>query len=212
MIPKRNLASAAALVLALGALEVFAQTAATDTAPPSSAAQAVNQPAEKDPSPATIRRFESVKATMPDAIKAAEQKSGGKAFDVDFTDQGGGPVYVIDTYGNNQVAETQVDANSGQVIGDGQMVPEDQIDPDDKAALTTIGSAKTSLSQAIKSAEKKFGGRAIGASLAENSGQPSYDVTLVNNGETQRARVNADTRAVVSLQTGPGGFGSSTQK
>jgi uncharacterized membrane protein YkoI len=197
--------------LALGELAV-AQTAAIDTASPVERTQAINRPSGENPSQVTIKRFESVKVRMAEAIKAAEQKSGSKAFDVDFTDQSGSPVYMIDTCGDNQVAEYQVAANSGQVIGEGQMVPEDQIAPDDKAALTTTGGAKTNLLQAIKSVEEKFGGKAIGAGLTASSGQPSYDVTLVNSGQLQQARVNADSGAVASLSAMRGGFGSPTQK
>jgi uncharacterized membrane protein YkoI len=212
VITKPNLATAAALVLALGALAAVAQTAATDNASATGPAPPTNQLADENPSPATIKRFASVKATMLDAIKAAEQESGGKAFDVDFVEAGRTPAFVVDTYGDNLVTEHQVDADSGQLKGQGEVVPESEIAPDDKAALTTIGSAKTSLSQAIKSAEDKFGGKAIDAGLAENNGPPSYDVLVVHNGRLQQARVNVDTGAVAALQAAPGGFGSSMQQ
>ena len=64
-----------------------------------------------------INAFQNVKTTLPQAIQAAEQHSNGKAFDVSFSDQGGTPVYMIDTFHNNTVWQGEADAGTGKVVG-----------------------------------------------------------------------------------------------
>jgi uncharacterized membrane protein YkoI len=108
MLKTTTLAAATAITLALGFPAAFA--AGTTELPEANAA----------PTPAAINAFQNAKTTLPQAIQAAEQHSNGKAFDVSFTDQGGTPVYMIDTFHNNTVWQGEVDAGTGKVVGQGK--------------------------------------------------------------------------------------------
>ena len=75
-----------------------------------------------------------------------------------------------------------------------------------------LPNAKTSLSDAVGNATGKLGGKAIDAAIIEANGQIAYDVTVVNNGQVQKASVDRANGKVAALPVPEEGSGSSTQK
>jgi uncharacterized membrane protein YkoI len=61
--------------------------------------------------------LQGTKVTLSQAISAAEQQTGGKAFDAGVDVDHGKPRIVVETNGAKGVQTVTVDAQSGQVIG-----------------------------------------------------------------------------------------------
>jgi uncharacterized membrane protein YkoI len=156
-------------------------------APAAFAAQAV--PTEHS-GKAEVKAFGGVKISLTDAIAAAETHSGGKALDVAFENRNGKPAYRVKTYQNNAVWEGKVDANSGRIIGRGKTIPESKLDREDRAELSGLQQAKTTLAQATSAAEAHAGGKAIDAGLEETNGKIVYEMAIIKSGALQKVTVD----------------------
>lgn len=200
----KAISAALATLLLTAAPAAFA--ANTDTAANPTAAE--NDGGHE--SAAQIKAFEGVQVSLPEAIAAAEKHTGGKALEASFEDRNGRPAYAVKTYGNDAVWSGMVDAKTGQVIGQGKTTPASALDQEDKAELTALNSARTTLSAAVRSAERQHGGKAIDAGLEQSDGRVAYELRLVRNGQVQRAAVDPATgRMLTANNAGAAQSGSS---
>jgi uncharacterized membrane protein YkoI len=197
------------LFAAVGSALLFAAPIAIAANPNASTTKAADENKTEHENKAELAAFQNIKMTLGNAISAAEKHAGGKALDVSFEDKGGTPAYNVKTYQNNAVWEGKVDANSGQVIGQGKTIPESQLDQEDKAELTGLHNAKVALAQAVGMAEKHANGKAIDAGLEERNGKVAYEIEIVKNGAIQTVMVDPASGQVTAAQAGSG---SSTQK
>ena len=99
--------------------------------------------------------------------------------DVSFGVSNTKPVYMVKTYQNKEVWEGMVDGQSGKVIDQDTVTPESQLDDEDKAELAGLQEAKVSLADAVDTAEKSLGGKAITAGLEEMNRHVVYEITVV---------------------------------
>ena len=67
----------------------------------------------------------------------------------------------------------------------------------DQEDLRQFSEAKVTLIQAIATAEQHLGGRAIGATLDDDSFKPAYDVSVVKDGRVFDVQVDAVKNAVL---------------
>jgi uncharacterized membrane protein YkoI len=198
MIRTTTVAAATALALVLGIPAAFAQSSTTPLP------QAQNAALNITPTASTVTMFDSVKTSLPDAISTAEgntngQNSNSKAFAGSFVNDNGAPVYLVDTLSDHSVYQLQIDANTGKPIGQAKIIQESQLPQQESTLLATLANAKTSLSDAIGNATGKLGGKAIDAAITEANGQIAYYVTVVNNGQVQKASVDQGNGKVASL-------------
>jgi uncharacterized membrane protein YkoI len=117
----------------------------------------------KSAMPTDLKAFLRAKVTLLKAIIAANSQGNGTAIDVSFDAAEGKPVYKVKTYRDNLVWEGIVDAQSGKVIGAGKTTQESLLDEEDKAELVGLNQATTTLAQAVDTAEKRAGGKAMSA-------------------------------------------------
>lgn len=211
MIRTTTVAAATALALVLGVPAAFAQSAVVPLT------QAQNAAVNETPTASTIKMFDNAKTTLPNAISTAEANtnapnSNSRAFAAAFVNDNGAPIYLVDTLSNDSIYQLQIDANTGKPIGDAKIIRESQLPEPERTLLATLPNAKTSLSNAIGNATGKLGGKAIDAAMTEANGQIVYDVTVVNNGEIQKASVDQANGKVAALPVPGEGSGSSTQK
>jgi uncharacterized membrane protein YkoI len=96
-----------------------------------------------------------------------------------FDTSNGKPVYKVKTFQNNEVWEAAVDAQSGQLVGNGPIVAEDQLDEKDEAEVASLRQAAVTLAQAIDTAEKSLNGRAMRAELEEANGTITFEITVI---------------------------------
>lgn len=211
MIRTTTVAAATALALVLGVPAAFAQSAVTPLT------QAQNAAVNERPTSATIKMFENINTSLPNAIGTAEANtnapnSNSRAFAAAFVNGNGAPIYLVDTLSNNSVYRLQIGPNAGKPIGNAKILEESQLPQQERTLMATLPNAKTSLSDAIGNAMGKLGGKAIDAAITEANGQIAYDVTVVNNGQVQKASVDQANGKVAALPVPGEGSGSSTQK
>lgn len=89
--------------------------------------------------------------------------------------------------------EGWVDANTGNLIGQARMLPENQVSASLRRRAEVAQNAQASLSDAIGTAQQQRGGKAIMGVLKAGSAGAAYDLGLVRGGEIHTAMVNAQT-------------------
>lgn len=76
----------------------------------------VTQAESKDEEAKEIALFNQAKISLSDAIKAAEQKTGGKALEADLDDESATVQFEIETLKGNLVQKVIVDGKTGAVL------------------------------------------------------------------------------------------------
>ena len=158
---------ALAAVLALVGTATFAQTA------PQQKGTAVQQ------SPSSLVQ----------AIRVAEQESGGRARKAEMERERGVDAYEIKTVAKDKSVKVLVDPASGKVVrveGPGFFdAIANLFDSDDRredqAALAQLEASPMTLAAAIAAAERETGGRAVKASLKSQYGQTLFEVGVVKD-------------------------------
>jgi uncharacterized membrane protein YkoI len=145
--------------------------------------------------PATI---ESARLSVTDIIAAAEKlQAGASVLDVSFEPKDGQPVYAVRTYANGKVWDGLFDGTSGAAIDPGTVIDESALDAEDKAELAALKGAKITLRQAIASAEKVNGGRALNAGLEQVRGQAVWEILLQNATQPQQIHIDPITGKIL---------------
>jgi uncharacterized membrane protein YkoI len=151
-------------------------------AAPSAFAQRTPEP-DVAPTEKEIKSFETSKVSLAEAIKiAAKKHKDAQVVDVGFDSQAGQLAYKVKTYQENNVWEGDVDASTGQIIGDGTTTPVSKLDEEDQLELAGLQKASIDLSTATALAEERGSGKAISAGLEEKNGRMVYEITIVNQG------------------------------
>jgi uncharacterized membrane protein YkoI len=142
---------------------------------------------------ADIAAARNAKVSLTDAISAAQQQSHGNVVSARFEVRQGKPEYLVRTFDTIRQQEWvgHIDANTGQVIGQGQTVPLRRLPREDRQELTALPGTSTTLAQAVQTAEQQRGGKALAASLSARNGQVRCQTQLLkSNGSTQMAMIN----------------------
>lgn len=168
---------------------------------PGPASYAADPPAQasettpEQPDLATVlAAFAKAKTGLADAVTAGEKEAGGgKAVDATFDPTGTSPVYRVTVYRNNSLWEGFFDADSGKATGKTNNIAENELEDQEKKELSGITSAKTSMLDAIKAAEKEGGGKSIDAGIEEHDGKVWYQVAVVKSGAVQPILVDPAT-------------------
>src|SRR5258705_12131094 len=173
------------LALSRALLSAFAVSAT-----PVLAAQPAVQVAAAEPEPGSnkteLKAFEQVKVSVANAIAAANKHTGGKVTEASFAMRNGKPIYKVKTYQDSNAWEGTVDAQTGQVIGNGKSTPESKLDAEDKAELAGLQIAKVTLAQAVSAAEARNGGKAMAAGIEQAKGKVVFEVSVVKDGSVRK--------------------------
>jgi uncharacterized membrane protein YkoI len=134
---------------------------------------------------------ESARLSVTDIIAAAEKlQVGASVLDVSFEPKHGQPVYAVRTYANGKVWDGLLDGTSGAAIDQGAVMDESALDAEDKAELAALKGAKITLRQAIASAEKLNGGRALNAGLEQIHGRAVWEILIQNTTQPQQIHID----------------------
>lgn len=143
---------------------------------------------------ADIDAAKNAKVSLTDAINTAEQEHHGNVISARFEVREGKPEYLIRAFNADSQEEWlgHVDANTGQLIGQGRTTPLSQLPKEVQQELTAAQSASgTSLGHAVQNAEQQSGGKALAAGLTTQDGKASYRMELLkSDGSTQMAMIN----------------------
>lgn len=128
------------------------------------------------------------------AVEAAIGSVSGKATEVDFKYKKGQSYYEVEVIAaDGQKHEIKVDSNSGAVL-------ESKIDSDKDSDDAAKAAAPISLLQAIETAKSQAAGEVKEAELKNKDGQSYYSISVVQDNQTQKVRIDSNTGAVISVQ------------
>jgi uncharacterized membrane protein YkoI len=141
---------------------------------------------------------ESASLSVTDIITAAEKlQAGASVLDVSFEPKDGQPAYAVRTYANGKVWDGFLDGTSGAAIDHGTVIDESALDAEDKAELAALKGAKITLRQAIASAEKANGGRALNAGLEQVRGRAVWEILIQNATQPQQIHIDPITGKIL---------------
>jgi uncharacterized membrane protein YkoI len=141
---------------------------------------------------------EPARLSVTDIIAAAEKlQTGAGVLDVSYEPKDGKPAYAVRTYANGKVWDGLLDAISGGAIDQGTAVDESALDAEDKAELAALKRARVTLRQAIASAERASGGRALNAGLEQVRGRAVWEILVQNTKQSQQIRIDPITGKIL---------------
>jgi uncharacterized membrane protein YkoI len=133
----------------------------------------------------------SARLSVTDIIDAAEKlQVGASVLDVSFEPKDGQPVYAVRTYASGKIWDGLLDGTSGAAIDQGTVIDESALDAEDKAELAALKGAKITLRQAIASAEKADGGRALNAGLEQVRGRAVWEILIQNTPQPRQIHID----------------------
>lgn len=146
-------------------------------------------------------------ASLAQAVRAAEQRSGGRARKVERESEQGVEVYEVKTVSKDKSTKVLVNPVSGDVVRvdspgffssvSNAFDREDQ--QEDLADLARLEGSALSLAGAIETAEKETGGRAVEASVENRYGSTLFEVRVVKDFIAQKVWVDPATSKVISV-------------
>ena len=140
----------------------------------------------------------SARLSVTDIIDAAEKlQVGASVLDVSFEPKDGQPVYAVRTYASGKIWDGLLDGTSGAAIDQGTVIDEAALDAEDKAELAALKGAKITLRQAIESAEKANGGRALNAGLEQVRGRAVWEILIQNTTQPQQIHIDPITGKIL---------------
>jgi uncharacterized membrane protein YkoI len=130
---------------------------------------------------ADVSAFARSRMSIVQAIDEAGKARNGHVIEIGFFQWHGAGSYAATIGAPDGLHYVRVDPPTGAARkGDRRDIPRDELDPQGLRDLATIESAEISLAQAVNSAEKVTGGRAIAAGVEQLGGIPQYYVQTVN--------------------------------
>jgi uncharacterized membrane protein YkoI len=141
---------------------------------------------------------EAARLSVTDIIAAAEKiRVGASVLDVSFEPKDGQPAYAVRTYANGKIWDGLLDATSGAAVDHGTVIDESALDAEDQAELAALKGAKITLRQAIASAEKASGGRALNAGLEQVRGRAVWEILMQNAARPQQVHIDPITGKIL---------------
>ena len=145
--------------------------------------------------------------SLAQAVRVAEQQTGGRARKAEMERNNGTDVYEIKTVSKEKSAKVFVDPVSGNVlrvaspgvISSLSHVFDRKDHVKEQAVLARLEASPMSLVSAIETAERETGGRAVEAALAGFHGSTLFEVRVVKDLTTHRVTVDPATASVVSV-------------
>lgn len=139
---------------------------------------------------ADIAAAKNAKVSLTDAINTAQQGNHGNVVSARFELRQGKPEYLVRTFDSQSRQEWlgHIDAQTGQVIGQGRTIPLSSLPKENQQELTASQSSGSSLAQAVQTAEQRRGGKALSAGLSARNGRTQMAMISPGSGSSSRYR------------------------
>jgi uncharacterized membrane protein YkoI len=138
------------------------------------------------------------KLSITDVITVLEKlRANENVLDVSLEPNDGKPAYAVRTYANGKVWDGMIDGDSGMVIGNSTVTDETALDDEDKAELAGAKHAKTTLQQAIITAQKANDSRVLNAGLEQVRGRVVWEILFQDAKHRQRMHIDPNTGRVL---------------
>jgi uncharacterized membrane protein YkoI len=141
---------------------------------------------------------QSAKLSVTDIITAAEKlQAGSSVLDVSYEPKDGQPAFAVRTYASGKVWDGLFDGTSGLAIDTGTVTEESALDDEDKAEVAALKGASVTLREAIASAEKAHGGRALNAGLEQVHKRAVWEILVQTSAQPQRVHIDPVTGKIL---------------
>jgi uncharacterized membrane protein YkoI len=147
----------------------------------------------------------AVQTSLVQAIRAAEQETGGRARKAEMERERGVDAYEIKTVSKDSSAKVLVDPASGKVTRvdkggffGGLFDREDR--REDAADLALLEASPMTFEAAVVAAERETGGRAVEASVESHYGQTLFEVGVVKDLALHKVTVDPTSGKVVTRE------------
>jgi uncharacterized membrane protein YkoI len=138
-----------------------------------------------------IKAFANVQIAVRDAIKIAEARASGvKVIDVSFDGRSDRLAYRIKAYQHDEIWDVTIDASTGNIMGDGIVVPVSTLDVKERTKLVDFSTAGIALSDVVPIAEAYGAGKAVSVGLEEENGKLIFLVVVVTDGSLKLISVD----------------------
>jgi len=138
-----------------------------------------------------IKAFANVQIAVRDAIKIAEARASGvKVIDVSFDGRSDRLAYRIKAYQHDEIWDVTIDASTGNIMGDGIVVPVSTLDVKERTKLVGFSTAGIALSDVVPIAEAYGAGKAVSVGLEEENGKLIFLVVVVTDGSLKLISVD----------------------
>jgi uncharacterized membrane protein YkoI len=146
------------------------------------------------------------KASVGQAITAAERKTGGRAMEIGVEEEKGAYLYEVKTVSKDKVAEVFVDPASGQVVrtGDEGLIAK-VFDQEDQDEFAELAASSTTLAAAVATAEQHTGGKAIEASFDSEDGTMLFEVEVAKGDAVHKVMIDSASGKVLKVATAEDG-------
>lgn len=141
------------------------------------------------------------KTSVVQAIAAAEQRTGGRAFEIDLEKEKNAYLYEIRTVSKDKLTEVTVDPESGKVVKtDDEGLIAKLFDWEDRGAFDSLAASSTSLAEAIVVAEQNVGGTAIEADLDDDEENvPTFKIEVFKDNTVHKVLIDSTTGTVLAI-------------
>lgn len=128
------------------------------------------------------------------ATQIAERQEAGRTIGAEFDIEKDRPLWEVKVLGNAGVKEYKIDAASGAVI----KIEDEHIRGKLASFITGVNitdleTAKTSLAEAVATAEKKFGGKTVKVQVEHEHGSIQYDIFVRTGDKSEKIKLDAKT-------------------
>ena len=132
--------------------------------------------------------------SLTQAVQIAEKQEAGKTIGAEFDIEKNKAVWEIKVLGGSGVKEYKIDASSGAVV----KVEDEHIRGKLTNFLTGMNlkdleAAKTPLTQAVATAEKKANGKAVKVQVEHERGGIQYDIFVRTSEKSEKIKIDAGT-------------------
>lgn len=143
------------------------------------------------------------KTSVVQAIKIAEQETGGRAFEIGLENEKDAPLYEIRTVSKDKLTEITVDPETGTIVKvDNRGLIDKLFDWYDLDSIENLPASSPSLAEVVAVAEQNVGGAAIEADLDDDEENvPTFKVEVVKDNTVQKVLIDATTGTVLAIVT-----------
>lgn len=134
-----------------------------------------------------LELFRTTELSLRQAMAVAEKlRKGGRIVDISFDGETTSPVYRVTTLENDQVWKDEIDANTGDIRGNGIVSLLKDLDTEDRNNLGALSAVRQELSDAVVVAERSTLGRAVSGGLMSEGGKLKFVVTVLSGDDLKQ--------------------------
>jgi uncharacterized membrane protein YkoI len=156
---------------------------------------------------ARAEQQQQVPSSLAQAIRTAERQTGERATEIELERDRGIEVYEIKTVSRDKSSLVLIDPASGNVVDVGTSgflssignIFEREDEQEDQADFARLEAVSMMLADAVETAEKETGGRAVEASVGSQYGATLFHVRVVKDFIAQRVMVDPSTGKVITV-------------